>query len=230
MIPSKTATARPGTRLGARLRNAVFTLVFVAALNACTTNPYAGEREVSSKAQGAGIGVAVGTASHLTITPMSPARASIGALAGTAVGVYMDTQEIELREQLVGTGVSVVRLGDDIVLYLPADVTFAGDQGDVQLSFYAVLNSVALVLDEYTKTLIDVNGHSDDTGTLEYNLDLSNRRAKSVATYLTSRGIERGRIYTQGYGPHSPMAENSTAEGRRTNRRVELVLKPLITG
>ena len=140
------------------------------------------------------------------------------------IGAYMDAQEKELREQLAGTGVSVVRHGNDIVLNMPGNVTFDINQSNVQSSFYPVLNSVGLVLDEYSQTLIDVNGHTDSTGSLQHNMDLSNRRARSVAAYLGSRGIERGRIYTQGYGPHHPMAENSTAEGRRTNRRVELVL------
>ena len=140
------------------------------------------------------------------------------------IGAYMDAQENELREQLAGTGVSVVRHGNDIVLNMPGKVTFDVDQANVQSSFYPVLNSVGLVLDEYNQTLIDVNGHTDSTGSLQYNMDLSNRRARSVAAYLGSRGIERGRIYTQGYGPHHPMADNGTAEGRRTNRRVEMVL------
>ena len=156
--------------------------------------------------------------------------AGVGALAGTAVGAYMDAQENKLREQLAGTGVSVVRLGDDIVLNMPGNVTFDVNQAAVQSGFYPVLNSVGLVLDEYDKTLIDVNGHTDSTGAVQYNMELSNRRATGVADYLGSHGVTRSRIYTQGYGPHYPVAENGTAQGRQMNRRVELVLKPLTTG
>jgi len=97
----------------------------------------------------------------------------------------------------------------------------------VQSGFYPVLNSVGLVLDEYDKTLIDVNGHTDSTGAVQYNMELSMRRASSVADYLGSRGVDRSRFVTQGHGPSYPIAENGTAEGRQMNRRVELVLKPL---
>jgi len=213
----------------------IFVLAF--ALAACTTNPYTGEREVSNKAKGAGIGAAIGAVIGVLSGDDADERrkraligAGIGALAGTAVGAYMDAQENKLREQLAGTGVSVVRLGNDIVLNMPGNVTFDVNQAAVQSSFYPVLNSVGLVLDEYDKTLIDINGHTDSTGAVQYNMDLSRRRAGSVADYLAGRGIDRNRVFTQGFGPHYPVAENSTADGRRTNRRVELVLKPLTMG
>jgi outer membrane protein OmpA-like peptidoglycan-associated protein len=212
-------------------------ILLVFGLAACTTNPYTGEREASNKAKGAGIGAAIGAVAGVLSGHDADSRrknaligAGVGALAGTAVGAYMDAQENKLRQQLQGTGVSVVRLGDDIVLNMPGNVTFDVNQSAVQSSFYPVLDSVGLVLKEYNKTLIDVNGHTDSTGAVQYNMDLSNRRATSVADYLASRGIDRGRIYTQGYGPHYPVAENGTAEGRQMNRRVELVLKPLTTG
>jgi len=213
----------------------IFLLVFGVA--ACTTNPYTGEREASNKAKGAGIGAAIGAVVGVLSGDDADSRrknaligAGVGALAGTAVGAYMDAQENKLRQQLQGTGVSVVRLGDDIVLNMPGNVTFDVNQSAVQSSFYPVLDSVGLVLKEYNKTLIDVNGHTDSTGAVQYNMDLSTRRANSVADYLASRGINRNRIYPQGYGPHYPVADNGTAEGRQMNRRVELVLKPLTTG
>jgi outer membrane protein OmpA-like peptidoglycan-associated protein len=215
----------------------VTVFLLVAMLAACTTNPYTGEREASNKAKGAGIGAAVGAVIGVLTGDDADERrknaligAGVGALAGTAVGAYMDAQENKLREQLAGTGVSVVRLGDDIVLNMPGNVTFDVNQAAVQSGFYPVLNSVGLVLDEYDKTLIDVNGHTDSTGAVQYNMELSNRRATGVADYLGSHGVTRSRIYTQGYGPHYPVAENGTAQGRQMNRRVELVLKPLTTG
>ena len=109
-------------------------------------------------------------------------------------------------------------------------MTFDVDQSDVKSNFYPVLNSVALVLKEYEKTLIDVNGHTDSTGTVEYNMSLSNRRAQSVAEYLANQSINRSRLFTQGFGPHYPVADNATSEGRQYNRRVELILKPLTQG
>ncbi|MGE0625220.1 MAG: OmpA family protein [Pseudomonadales bacterium] len=203
---------------------------------ACTTNPYTGEQEASNKAKGAAIGAATGAVVGVLTGGDADARrrnaligAGVGALAGTAVGAYMDAQENKLREQLRNTGVSVTRLGNDIVLNMPGNVTFDVNQSDVKSNFYPVLNSVALVLKEYDKTLIDVNGHTDSTGAVEYNMTLSNRRSQSVADYLANQGINRNRIYTQGFGPHYPVADNGTPEGRQLNRRVELILKPLTT-
>ena len=113
---------------------------------------------------------------------------------------------------------------------LPGSVTFAVNQADVKADFYEVLKSVGLVVKEYDQTLVDVNGHTDSTGSLDYNMSLSDRRAVSVADYLASQGVMRNRVFTQGFGPHYPIADNSTADGRQLNRRVELVLKPLTQG
>jgi outer membrane protein OmpA-like peptidoglycan-associated protein len=212
-------------------------LVSLFLLTACTTNPYTGEREASNKAKGAAIGAAAGAVVGVLTGDDADERrkhaligAGVGALAGTAVGAYMDAQEAKLRQQLEDTGVSVTRLGDDIVLNMPGNVTFDVNQSQVKSDFYPVLDSVGLVLDEFDKTLVDVNGHTDSTGRLEYNMDLSNKRASSVAAYLASRGVEENRLFTQGFGPHYPVADNATSEGRQYNRRVELILKPLTQG
>ncbi len=205
-----------------------------ALLLGCTTNPYTGEQEASNTAKGAAIGAAAGAAvGALTGDGGDDRRkraligAGVGALAGGAVGAYMDAQEAKLREQLENTGVSVTRIGDDIVLNMPGNVTFDVNRDEVKSGFYPVLNSVGLVLNEYDKTLIDVNGHTDSTGTVDYNMDLSVRRAQSVADYIESQGIIHTRVFVQGFGPHYPIADNVSEAGRQQNRRVELVLKPL---
>lgn len=219
------------------MRNELGRLVLVMLaliLTACTTNPYTREQEASNTAKGAAIGAAAGAAvGALTGDGGDDRRkraligAGIGALAGGAVGAYMDAQEAKLREQLEGTGVSVTRIGDDIVLNMPGNITFDVNRDEVKSSFYPILNSVGLVLNEYQKTLIDVNGHTDSTGAVDYNMDLSVRRAQSVAAYLENQGVIYTRIFTQGFGPHYPVSDNETAAGRQQNRRVELVLKPL---
>lgn len=203
-------------------------------VTSCTTNPYTGEREASNKAKGAGIGAAVGAVVGALSGDDADERrkraligAGVGALGGTAVGAYMDKQESVLRRQLQGSGVSVTRMGNDLILNMPGNVTFPVDGSDIKSDFYDVLDSVALVLKEYDKTLIDVTGHTDNTGAYEYNMRLSQRRANSVGDYLASRGVLRERILTQGVGPDYPVGDNSTSQGRQMNRRVELVLKPL---
>ncbi len=203
-------------------------------LSACTTNPYTGEREASNKAKGAAIGAAVGAVAGVLIGDDADDRrekaligAGIGALSGTAIGAYMDAQENKLRDQLRGTGVSVTRLGNDLVLNMPGNVTFDVNRSDLKTQFAPVLDSVAVVLAEYNKTLVDVTGHTDSTGSVNHNMNLSQQRADSVAGYLSGKGVESMRIITQGFGPHYPVASNDVANGRQANRRVELTLKPI---
>ena len=210
----------------------VITGMFV--LQACTTDPYTGQRKMSKTAWGSIIGAASGAAIGAATGKDSEARrkraligAGVGALAGGSVGGYMDRQEAQLRQQLQNTGVSVTREGDRIVLNMPGNITFKVDSSDINGGFYDVLNSVALVLKEYNKTIINVTGHTDSTGSDSYNQALSERRAASVGQYLASHGVDPVRIATQGMGESMPIASNNTPEGRQLNRRVELELVPL---
>lgn len=200
-------------------------------LASCTTDPYTGERRVSRTAIGAGVGALAGAGVGVLIGDHRGRNAAIGAgigaLGGAAVGGYMDHQAAKLRQELAGTGVSVTRVGDNIVLNMPGNVTFATDQSDVQASFYPVLNSVATVLKEYEKTLVHVTGHTDSTGGHQYNMDLSQRRADSVSAYLAAQGVQPVRLQARGFGPDRPVAGNETPEGRQQNRRVEITLEPL---
>ena len=202
------------------------------ALVACTTTtPYTGEEQTSKATTGAAIGAATGAVAGLLTGDHSAKRAvigaGIGALAGGAVGHYMDRQEAELRRKLAGTGVSVTRHGDNITLNMPGNVTFRTDSSDLNARFFEVLDSVALVLEEYKKTVVHVNGFTDSTGPADYNQALSERRAQSVASYLRSQGIRPERLVTRGYGERHPVASNATAASRQQNRRVELTLEPV---
>ncbi len=201
----------------------------------CTTDPFTGEQKLTKAAGGALIGAGVGTVAGLAIGGAGNRNAlllgaGLGALAGAGIGAYMDQQEEELRQQLAGTGVSVTRNGEYIILNMPSNVTFATDQDTVSTSFYPTLNAVALVLTKYNRTLVDVLGHTDSTGDEGYNIDLSQRRALSVATYLNAQGVDSRRFFIQGYGESRPVATNATPEGRAQNRRVEIQLAPLKNG
>ena len=194
-----------------------------------TTDPYTGEKQVSKTT----IGVGVGAAGGAIIGAIAGNRrgaligAGVGALAGGAVGYYMDQQEAKLRAKLRGTGVSVTRSGDNIILNMPGNVTFSTGSSDISSSFYAVLDSVALVINEFEKTYVDVVGHTDSVGAADYNQRLSERRAESVAAYLRTRQVLASRLLVRGMGKSSPIASNDTPEGRSLNRRVEIVLTPL---
>jgi outer membrane protein OmpA-like peptidoglycan-associated protein len=211
-------------------------LIVIAALAAgCSTiNPYTREEQTSKAATGAAIGAAVGAVAGVLTGDNSRERrrraligAGLGGLAGGGVGYYMDVQEAKLRKQLEGTGVSVTRSGDEITLNMPSNVTFATNSADLNSQFFGTLDSVALVLKEYDQTLVDVLGHTDNTGGQALNQQLSERRAATVGDYLVSRGIATGRVVKQGFGFSRPAASNDTPEGRARNRRVEIVLSPI---
>lgn len=205
--------------------------VAMTVLGACTTiNPYTGEQQTSNATKGAAIGAGVGVVAGL-LTGGNDLRnaavgAGIGALTGGGVGYYMDVQEAKLRQKLQGTGVSVVRNGDNITLNMPGNITFASNSADLNAKFFTVLDGVDLVLKEYDKTMIEIAGHTDSTGSAALNQSLSERRAQAVAAYLSSKGLSAKRIVTVGAGPSRPIASNDTAVGRQQNRRVELTIVP----
>jgi outer membrane protein OmpA-like peptidoglycan-associated protein len=200
-------------------------------MEGCTTDPFTGEQKMSKTAWGSIIGGVGGAAVGAAVTKDhrkgALIGAGVGALSGGAVGYYMDKQEAQLRQRLQGSGVSVTRQGENIMLNMPGNITFQTNSSDINANFYNVLNSVVLVLKEYNKTLIDVMGHTDSTGSDAINQPLSERRAASVGQYLISQGIDARRVATQGFGKSRPVASNDTPEGRAQNRRVELQLTPL---
>ena len=205
------------------------------ATSACVTNPETGNRRLSNTALGAIGGVlggyllgdVVGGRSDRTAKILG---AGIGGLAGAAVGRYMDQQEAELRRETAGTGVEVIRQGDDLVLRMPSGITFAYNRYDVQPQFQSTLNEVASTLAQYQQTYIDVLGHTDSSGSYEYNQGLSERRAQSVASYLASRGVNRARMATRGFGETQLLVSPEQTEAdRAANRRVEIRVVPLRT-
>ena len=204
-------------------------------LGGCETlDPYTQESKTSSATKGAVIGAVAGAVVGLASGDDAVERrqraligAGVGALAGGAIGNYMDRQEAELRAELQGTGVSVTRIGDNITLNMPGNVTFATDSSDLSPAFFDVLASVGKVLSEFDQTVVEVAGHTDSTGSDAYNQALSERRSSSVAAYLQSQGVNPQRLITIGLGESMPVADNATAEGRQANRRVEITMVPV---
>ena len=198
---------------------------------ACVTNPETGEQEFPVRtAVGGALGAVGGYLLGDLIGGDRTAAiigAGVGALAGGAAGQYMDRQEARLRQQTAGTGVDIIRQGDELVLRMPDGITFGYDRADVQPQFRATLDGVAATLDEYQSTAIDIYGHTDSTGSDSYNQGLSERRAQSVAGYLVARGVDRVRLATRGFGESQPIADNSSEGGRAANRRVEIRIVPV---
>ncbi|ATG72433.1 OmpA family lipoprotein [Zobellella denitrificans] len=203
------------------------------ALSACTTNPYTGESQTSKAAIGGGIGALAGAVIGGASASSSDRKKGIligaasGAALGGGVGYYMDVQEAKLRDQMRGTGVSVTRNGDNIILNMPSAITFAVDSADLSPSFYNTLSGVAMVLKEYDKTWVHVVGHTDSTGSASHNQALSERRAASVGQFLISQGAAANRFNIRGVGFNQPVASNDTEQGRAQNRRVEITLSPM---
>lgn len=212
-------------------------LSYLFTLQACTTfDPYTGEEKTTKTAIGASIGAGVGAVIAYIDNKDEDSRkrnkrilaaAGGGAAIGGGVGYYMDAQEAKLRQQLRGSGVSVERVGDNINLIMPGNITFATNSANINASFYSVLDSVSLVIAEYDKTLVVVAGHTDSDGSSEFNQELSQRRAGSVSEYLVSQSILPVRLETVGFGESEPIAGNNTAEGKQLNRRVEITLLPI---
>ena len=178
-------------------------------------------------AKGAGIGAAAGAVLGAVLGEGEAdkilAGAAIGAGIGAGVGVYMDKQEEKLAHI---PGTRVERVSEDLLLvHFESDVLFAVDSAVLDSRARAALDEASQVLLDYPKTAIVVQGHTDSTGTEEHNQDLSERRARAVASYLIGRGIDGSRITSIGYGEGQPIADNGAADGRAMNRRVDLLLK-----
>ena len=203
-----------------------------------TTDAYTGEKKVNNASKGAGIGALAGAVLGAATGDNSKERreraligAGVGALTGAGVGAYMDKQEAKLRAQLQGTGVSVTRNGNDLILNMPGNITFKTASADLNAGFFKVLDSVALVLKEFDKTSIDVEGHTDSDGSDNYNQQLSLQRASSVGTLPAvawreqpaHRGLRRGRSAVRSRATTAP-------DGKQQNRRVELKLQPIVRG
>jgi outer membrane protein OmpA-like peptidoglycan-associated protein len=207
-------------------------LAAMLATTACTTDPETGQKRMSKAAIG-GIGGALGGYLLGDLVGGRHDRtekilgAGIGAIAGAGIGSYMNEQERKLRQQTAGSGVDVIRQGDDLLLRMPSGITFAFNDASVQPQFRPTLDEVASILSQYPKTYIDVYGHTDSDGSDAYNQTLSERRAQSVANYLSSHGVQSARIATRGFGESQPIASNATEVGKASNRRVEIKISPV---
>ncbi|WP_428151682.1 OmpA family protein [Brevundimonas sp.] len=218
--------------------NLIVTGLGVAAMlgaTACTTmDPYSSTPQRNNTGTGAIYGALGGAVlGYLTNTSDGEQGrrnaligAGVGALGGAAVGNYMDRQQRAMEAELSGSGVGVARQGDNLVLRMPSDVTFATNQSNIEPRFDAVLSDVAAVLQEYDRSVVDIVGHTDSSGGDAINQPLSERRALAVADALIGRGVLRERLFVAGQSSRVPVASNATVEGRAQNRRVEILIRP----
>ena len=203
-------------------------------ITGCSTiNPYTGEEQTSSAVKGGALGAATGALVGVLASSKHDRGkgaligAATGAAVGGGIGYYMDVQEAKLRQKMKGTGVSVTRQGDNIILNMPNSVTFDTNSSQVKAAGANTLSGVAMVLKEYEKTRVNVVGHTDSSGSRDLNMRLSQERADSVGSNLITQGVDASRISMSGVGPDQPVASNSTAAGKAQNRRVTITLSPL---
>jgi outer membrane protein OmpA-like peptidoglycan-associated protein len=217
-----------------RIATAVAATALLSTTAACIADPVTGEQRVSRAA----IGAALGTGAGFLLGDLIGGRndrtekivgAGIGAIAGGAIGAYIDRQEQELRRRTAGTGIVVERQGNELLLHLPAAVSFQVNRYDILPQFRPTLDQVAQTLAEFESTYVDVYGHTDPSGGDAINVPLSQNRAQSVANYLSQRGVNPARIMAQGFGSSRPLPGNmnATAEERAANRRVEIRIVPI---
>lgn len=168
-------------------------------------------------AVGAGVGKLAGNTAVGAIM-----GAAIGGVAGATIGAYMDKQADEMRQDLEGA--QIERVGEGIKITFDSGILFDVDKSDLKSVAQQNIRELSETLKKYEDTNILIEGHTDDTGAETYNQALSERRAKSVADYLNSLGVQNSRITTTGYGEQQPIADNTTVQGREQNRRVEIAI------
>ncbi len=201
-------------------------LVSIAALGAillvgpsCATNAQTGV--LVGAAGGAAAGGAVGAAAGNTVAGII-IGAVVGGAAGAIIGDYMDRQAAEMDRDLEGA--TVERIGEGIKITFDAGILFDVDRSDLRLEAQQELDRLATILNKYDDTNIIIEGHTDATGTEDYNQRLSERRAQSVATQLATQTVDSRRFSVNGWGETQPIASNETADGRQQNRRVDLAI------
>ena len=202
----------------------VLSLIVVAGTS-CLSGEYTTSRDKTAK--GAGIGAVAGAVAGAVIGEGHADKiligAAIGAGLGAGIGSYMDAQEEKLA-RIPGT--TVERVGSDkLLVRFSSDILFDTDSAMLVGDSPAALDKVAVVLKDFPKTAIVVEGFTDSTGTNEHNQDLSQRRAGTVSSYFVNSSVDAARLTAIGYGEDHPVADNGTTEGRQQNRRVAILIK-----
>ncbi len=210
------------------MKKALIITASILIVGCSSLNPYTGEKKTSNTTKGviggaiagAITGQLVGGDSESTITGLAA-----GAGLGAGLGYYFDRQESKLRAELESTGVGIKRVGEgELQLVMPNVLTFNVSSSSLSEKSYEVLDSIVKVLKEYNKTIIEVSGHTDNTGSKVTNDRLSQERANEVYDYLVGNGVKKERMSSIGVGSNKPIASNSTTEGRGLNRRVEIII------
>lgn len=217
-----------------------FTLILASALfiSACATDEFGNRRELTDAEKGAMIGAGIGVLAGLGAKDKKK-RAVIygivGGIAGGAVGHYMDSQKKDFEKQLsneIQSGAVIVEKlpGDVLMITMTSQTSFDVDSTQIKPGFYSTMDKIAAIVKKYGKTMLTLVGHTDSTGSNAYNQQLSERRAASVQAYLSNAGVIPQRLSAYGMGEEKPRASNASEAGRALNRRVEIIIEPIVEG
>lgn len=219
---------------------AVSAAVAVALAGCASVDEYGNPRPIGETQKGVGIGTAAGAAAGALIgsTRADAGKGALigavgGALVGGLVGNYMEQQrkdfELVLGDEIARGDISVTkRANDSLVVGMTSSTTFDVDSDSIKPGFYSTMDKISGVVNKYGKTQLVIAGYTDDTGTAEYNLDLSRRRAAAVESYLLADSVAPQRLSSIGYGEDDPIASNDSDYGRTLNRRVEITIIPVV--
>lgn len=152
--------------------------------------------------------------------------AAAGAAVGGAIGYSLDQQAADLRASMANDNIVIDNRGDHLMVTMPDGILFDTDSAAIRAGLQADLRAMARNLQQYPASTVDVIGHTDNTGSADYNQDLSARRASAVAGVLLEQGVDPARVRSFGRGENEPVATNLTPEGRQQNRRVEIIIRP----
>ncbi|HET7039224.1 MAG TPA: OmpA family protein [Gemmatimonadales bacterium] len=194
-------------------------MVLTVGVGGCATRAQTGA--VIGAGGGAVVGAVIGRATGNTAVG-AIFGAAVGGAAGAIIGAYMDKQAQEMEQDLEGARIE--RVGEGIKITFGGGVLFDVDRAELRPAAQEELVKLATILNKYDDTNILVEGHTDATGTEDYNMELSRRRASSVGTFLAAQSVAVSRMQAVGYGEVQPIASNETADGRQQNRRVEVAI------
>lgn len=211
-------------------------IVSIFTLSACATDEYGNKREMTDAEKGALIGAGIGVLAGLTTKDKGKKAALygvVGGIAGGSVGYYMDSQkkdfELQLKDEIQTGAILVEKLPQNVLMItMTAQTSFDVNSTQIKPGFYSTMDKIAKIVNKYGKTHLSLVGHTDSTGSNAYNKQLSEKRADSVVGYLQSKGVIQQRLTAYGMGEDKPRAGNETEAGRAQNRRVEIIIEPIV--
>jgi outer membrane protein OmpA-like peptidoglycan-associated protein len=224
--------------IGFRITSLITVAAFALASAGCVKDEFGRDRSMNRTEKGAILGAMGGAAIGALAKKDKRAKGALigaigGGIAGATVGHYMDQQKKDLEKVLAGEvqrgAIEIEKLQDhSLRVVMTSQTAFDFDSASVKPGFQPTMDNIARVFNKYGKTHITVVGHTDNVGSAQYNQSLSERRAKAVERYLQNEGVVDERLEAAGKGEGVPRATNASESGRLLNRRVEIIIEPVI--